>query len=169
MIVTNSLGEIIEWSKTMEEALNKGFNVDCFNCSECEGCYDCSNCFKCSECSGCFNCSNCNNCNQCHYSNWLSDCQWCSNSCRLTECSRCYWCSDCFGQPITNIVIDKFTVCFRNDYTLKINSNDFSLQQWMNFSDMEIFEIFKMDENCLKFWNQFKPVIEIIYNNNKNL
>ena len=142
IVVTNYNGEVIEWTGTRYEALNKGYNVDCTGCTNCVGCTDCTGCVGCTRCTDCTNCIRCTRCTNC------------------IRCTNCTNCVGCTQQPVAVITTKPWTICIRQDGTLKIGCQDHPLVQWLAFTDEQIN---KMSEYTPAFWKVWKPVVEQLH------
>jgi len=186
MVVTDYEGKVVEWAGTREDALSKGYNVDCTGCSRCSDCSDCSYCSRCSGCSDCSRCSGCSDCSYCSYCSrcsgcsdcsrcsGCSDCSYCSRCSGCSDCSRCSGCSDCSDcsgcsycsgcsgcsdcstQPKANLITGTWVTTVRQDDTVRIGCQDFSVDEWLSFTDERIAG---MDPRAAEFMKTWKPVI----------
>lgn len=145
MVVTDYVGKVVEWSGTQTEALHSGFNVDCTDCY---------------QCTGCLGCTNCSQCNHCRYCKLCTNCTWCAN---CIDCTACFHCCDCDKQPLAFIATERWSICIRADKTIKIGCKDYSVDDWMNFTDADIHY---MADGALSFWRKWRPVINTILENN---
>ena len=136
---TNYKGQPVEFTGTVSEGLEKGYNYNCVNCSYCSYCSNCSNCSYCSYCSKCSNCSDCSYCSYCSY---------CSN------------CSDCSQQPIVNIMTTPWNILIRANNTIKIGCQNHTIEKWLSFDDDTIK---LMEPRALEFWKIWKPVIQLLH------
>ena len=171
MIVTDYDGNIIEFTGSKQDALATGYNVDCINCKQCRSCSNCSYCSFCSNCSFCSFCSYCSNCSFCSNCSYCSDCSRCSRCSRCSNCSRCSRCSRCSdcsecsecsrcsSQPILNTPTSYWTICLRQDHTMKIGCQEHTISDWLSFTDEKISG---MSSNALSWWKQWKPIIEAV-------
>ena len=96
------------------------------------------NCTDCKDCRNCIDCINCTNC---------------------VDCTSCTYCENCTDQPILNAMANTWIICLRKDQTLSIGCQNHSVDEWMHMSDERID---KMNRYALKFWKIWKPIIEVL-------
>ena len=137
--ITDYNGKIVEWAGTENEALNKGYNIDCSRCSNCSGCLDCLGCSDCSDCLGCSDCLDC------------------------SDCSVCSGCSDCLNQPLANIITSPWIITIRSDKSIQIGCQNYSLKEWLSFDEAKLLSF---DDKAIDFMKKWKSVILEIVNNN---
>jgi hypothetical protein len=143
-VITDYNGNVVCWSGTDEEALNKGYNIDCSDCSRCSRCVYCS---LCSDCSGCSYCSDCSECSYCLH---------------CSDCSRCSDCSNCLAQPKANIITNTWTIVVRNDNSIRVGCQDYTLKEWLSYDETHLLT---MDANAVEFMNKWKnTILEIVKN-----
>jgi len=156
MVVTNYAGEIVEWQGTKEEALRAGLNINCESCTRCKSCVDCYGCIACSDCIDCKDCRGCSACKGCSF---------CINCWACVDCKHLRECKSCGTQPIAFITTPTWTICYRANQSLKIGDANYSVEEWLSYSDEKIESL---HSEALYFWRQWRPVIEDIYKATSN-
>ena len=122
MIVTDYNGNIIPWTGTQQEALEKGYNINCIDCKYCMCCKDCTHCTHCTNCAGC------------------------------KDCTACIDCTNCTSQPLANIKTPQWAITIRNNHTMKIGCQDHPVSDWLAFTDEQISEMDRKALTFWKQW-----------------